>query len=54
MGVPRAGGKEQVDQGVGPSRVVGGPLFAAAVVEVLIGALVEAFLLRCWPWVVVV
>ena len=33
---------------------VGGLLFAAAVVEVLIGARVEAFPHRCWPRVVVV
>ena len=34
--------------------MVGGPLFATAVVEVLIGALVEALSHRCWLWVVVV
>ena len=53
-GVQRAAGVEQVDQGIAPSGVVGGPLFAAAVVEVLMGALVEALPHRCWPWVVVV
>ena len=53
-GVPRAAGVEQADQGVAPSGVVGGPQFATAVVEVLIGALVEAFPQRCWPWVVLV
>ena len=42
-GVPRPGGVEKVDQSVAPTGVVGGLLFAAAVVEVLIGALVEAF-----------
>ena len=47
-GVPRAGGVEKVDQGVAPSWVVGGPLFATAVVEVLIGALVEALPHHCW------
>ena len=46
-GVPRAGGLEKVDQGVAPPRVVSGPLFAATVVEVLIGALVEALPHRC-------
>ena len=43
VGVPRAGAVEKVDQSVAPPRVVGGLLFAAAVVEVLISALVEAF-----------
>ena len=52
--VPRAGGVEKVDQGVAPSGVVPGPLFAAAVVEVLVGALIEAHPHRRWPWVVVV
>ena len=52
-GVPRAGGVEQVDQGVAPLGVVGGPLFATAVVEVLIGALVEGLPHHCWPWVVI-
>ena len=52
-GVPPAGGVEKVDQGVAPPEVVGGPLFAAAVVEVLIGALVEALPQRCWPRVVI-
>ena len=53
-GVPGAGGVEQVDEGIAPSRVVGGPLFATAVLDMLIGALIEALLHRCWPWVVVV
>ena len=53
-GVPRAGGVEQVAKGVAPSGVVGWLLFATAVVEVLIGALVDALPHRCWPWVVVV
>ena len=52
--VPRAGGVEKVDQGVARPRVVGGPLFAAAVVEVFIGALVGALLYRRWPPVFVV
>ena len=38
VGVLRAGGVEKVDQGVVPPWVVGGPFFAAAVVEVLLGA----------------
>ena len=42
-GVLCAGGVEEVDQGVAPPRVVGGLLLAAAIVEVFIGALVEAF-----------
>ena len=42
-GVPRAGGVEEVDQGIAPPGVVGGLLLAAAIVEVFIGALVEAF-----------
>ena len=45
---------EQVDQGVARSGLVGGPLFATAVVEVLVAALVEALPHRHWPWVVVV
>ena len=53
-GVSPAGGVEKVDQGVAPPVVVRGPLFAVAVLEVLIGALVEAFPHRCWPGVVVV
>ena len=42
-GVPCAGGVEEVDQGVAPPGMVGGLLLAAAIVEVFIGALVEAF-----------
>ena len=42
-GVPLAGTLEQVDQGVAPPVLVSGPLLMAAVVEVLVGALVEAF-----------
>ena len=42
-GVLRAGGVEEVDQGVAPARVVDVLLLAAAIVEVFIGALVEAF-----------
>ena len=42
-GVPCADGVEEVDQGVAPPGVVGGLLLAAAIVEVFIGALVEAF-----------
>ena len=53
-GVPRAGGVHKVDQGVAPPGVAGGPLFAVPVVEVFIGALVEALPYRCWPWVLVV
>ena len=53
-GVRRIGDVKKVDQGVAPPGVVGGPLFAAAVVEVLIGALVEALPNDCWPGVVVV
>ena len=41
-GVPRAGGVEEVGQGIAPPGVVGGPLLMAAVMEVFIGALVEA------------
>ena len=53
-GVPRAGGVEEVDQRVTPPGVVGGLLLAAAIVEVFIGALVEAFPHRRRPRVVVV
>ena len=53
-GVPRAGGVEEVDQSVTPPGVVGGLLLAAAIVEVFIGALVEAFPHRRRPRVVVV
>ena len=53
-GVPRAGGVEEVDQGVAPPGLVGGPLLSTAVLELFIGALVEAFPHHCWPWVVLV
>ena len=53
-GIPRAGGVRKVDQSVAPPGVVGGLLFPAAVVEVLIGALVEAFPHRRRPRVAVV
>ena len=53
-GVPCDGGVEEVDQGVAPPGLVGGLLLAAAIVEVLIGALVEEFPHRRWPRVVVV
>ena len=53
-GVPCAGGVEEVDQGVAPPGLVGGLLLAAAIVEVFIGALVEAFPHRRRPRVVVV
>ena len=53
-GVPCAGGVEEVDQGVAPARRVGGLLLAAAIVEVFIGASVEAFPHRRRPRVVVV
>ena len=53
-GVPRAGGVEEVDHGVAPPGVVAGPLFATAVVEMFVSALVEALRHRCWPWIVVV
>ena len=43
VGVPRGGGVEEMDQSVAPSGVVGGLLLAAAIVQVFIGALVEAF-----------
>ena len=42
-GVSRAGGVEEVDQNVAQPRVVGGLLLAATIVQVFIGALVEAF-----------
>ena len=53
-GVPRASGVEEVDQGIAPPWVVGGLLFAAAVVDLLIGVLFEAFPHGWWPPVVVV
>ena len=53
-GVLRAGGMEEVDQGVAPPGVVGGLLLAAAIVEVFIGALVEVFPHPRRPWVFVV
>ena len=53
-GVPPAGGVEEVDQRVAPPGVFGGLLLTAAIVEVFIGALVEAFPQRRWPRVVVV
>ena len=53
-GVPCAGGVEEVDQGVAPPGVLDGLLLAAAIVEVFIGALVEAFSHRRRPQVVVV
>ena len=53
-GVPRAGGVEEVDQGVAPPWVVGGLLLAAAEGEVFISALVEAFPHHRRPQVVVV
>ena len=37
------GGVEEMDQGLAPSGLVGGLLLAAAIVEVFIGAMVEAF-----------
>ena len=52
--VLRAGVVEKLNQGVTPSGVVSGPLLGTAVVEVLVGALVEALRHRCWPWVVAV
>ena len=42
-GIPRAGGVEEADQSVAAPVVAGGLLLAAAIVEVFIGALVEAF-----------
>ena len=53
-GVPRAGGVEEVDQSVAPPGVVGGLLLAATIVQVFIGALVEAFPHRRRSRVVVV
>ena len=53
-GVPRAGGVEKVDQSVASRGPVGGLVLAPAVVEVFIGALVEAFPHRCRARVVVV
>ena len=53
-GVLPAGGVEQVDQAIVPSGVLGWPLFGTAVVELLIGVLVQALPHRCLPWVVVV
>ena len=53
-GVPCAGGVEEVDQSVAPPGVVGGLLLTAAIVEVFIAALVEAFPHRRRPRVVVV
>ena len=42
-GVSRAGGAEEVDRSVAPPGVVGGLLLVATIVQVFIGALVEAF-----------
>ena len=53
-GVSCASGVEEVDQGVVLPGVVGAPLFPTAVVEVCIGALVEALPYRCSPLVVIV
>ena len=53
-GVPCVGGVEEVDQGVAPPGLVAGLLLAAAIVEVFIGALVEAFPHHRLPRVVVV
>ena len=53
-GLLRASCVEEVDQGVAPPGVVGGPLLATAVVEVFVGGLVEALPHRCWPSVVIV
>ena len=53
-GVLRAGGVEEMDQGVAPPGVVGGLLLTAAIVEVFIGALVEALPHNRRPRVVVV
>ena len=53
-GVPRAGGVQEVDQSVAPPGVVDMHLLAAAIVEVFIGALVEAFPHHRQPRVVVV
>ena len=53
-GIPCAGCVEEVDKGVAPPGVIGGLPLAAAIVEVLIGAFVEAFPHRRRPRVVVV
>ena len=53
-GVPHAGGVKEVDQSVAPPGMVVGLLPAAAIVQVFIGALAEAFLHRHRPRVVVV
>ena len=53
-GVLRAGGVEEVGQGIAPPGVVGGPLLMAAIMEVFIGALVEALPHRRRPRIVVV
>ena len=53
-GVPCAGGVEEVGQGVPPPGVVGGLLLTAAIMEVFIGALVEALPHRRRPQIVVV
>ena len=53
-GVPRAGGVQEVDQGVAPAGMVGGLLLAAAIVEVFISSLAAAFPHRRRPRVVVV
>ena len=53
-GVLSAGGVEEVGQGLAPSELVGGLLLTAAIVEVFIGALVEAFPHRRRPRIVVV
>ena len=53
-GVLRAVGVEEVDQGVAPAGMVGALLLTAAIVEVFIGASVEAFPHRRRPRVVIV
>ena len=53
-GVPRAGGVEEVDHCAAPPGAVGGLLLTAVIVEVVIGALAEAFPHRRRPRVVVV
>ena len=53
-GVPRAGGVEEADQGIPPPGVVGGLALTAAIVEVFIGALVEALPHHRRPRVIVV
>ena len=53
-GVLCACGVEEVDQGVALPGVVGGLLLAAAIVEVFIGASVEAPRHSRWPRVVIV